>query len=243
MHRAMAVTFVVGLLAAAGCGSSSDSSSSTTTTRSTSTTVAKSTSTGPTTSGPPTTTATSPGVQPDTAVWPFAESTTRYTDPAQAAKGFAVTYLGFVDPVVGEFQQGDSRSGEVAVKASATGPTTTVLVRKLAPDDTWWVLGSHTANLTLQSPAALASIASPVTLSGQSTAFEATVNVEIRQDGALQPLVTGIVMGGSNGEMGPFSKAFPFTKPTAARGAIILKTMSAKDGNIAEASVVRVQFS
>ena len=80
-------------------------------------------------------------------------------------------------------------------------------------------------------------------ISGQSTAFEATVNVEIRQDGTLEPLTTGIVMGGSNGEMGPFSKVIPFTKPTAARGAIILKTMSAKDGNIAEASVVRVQFS
>lgn len=241
MQRAIGATFVIGLLAVAGCGSSSDSSSSSTTAPAT--TVAASTSTGPTTSSATSTSATSPVVQPDTAVWPFVDSTTRYTDPVQAAKGFAVTYLGFVDPVVGEFQQGDNRSGEVTVKAGAMGPTTTVLVRRLAPDDTWWVLGSHTTNLTLQSPAALASISSPVTLSGQSTAFEATVNVEIRQDGTLEPLATGIVMGGSNGEIGPFSKAFPFTKPTAARGAIILKTMSAKDGNIAEASVVRVQFS
>jgi len=182
-------------------------------------------------------------VQPDTAVWPFAASSTRYSDPVKAATGFAVDYLGFVNPVVGAFMQGDSRSGEVAVKASGTGPTTTVIVRQLGPGQTWWVLGASSPNLDLQSPAVLASIVSPVTLSGRSTAFEATVNIEIRQDGTTTPLATDIVMGGANGQMGPFSKSVSFVKPTATRGAVILKTLSAKDGNIAEASVIRVQLS
>jgi hypothetical protein len=161
----------------------------------------------------------------------------------EAAKGFAVTYLGFVNPVVGAYIGGDSRSGEVPIRANNSGPETTVMVRKLAPDDTWWVLGASTPNLQLQSPAWNASLASPVTLSGQSTAFEATVNVEIRQDDALNPLAKAIVMGGSNGQMGPFSKAVAFGTPTAPRGAIVLKTFSSKDGNVVEASVVRVRFS
>ena len=179
----------------------------------------------------------------DTAVWPFVTGSTRYRDPVQAAKGFAGKYLGFSDAVVGAFMQGDSRSGEVVIRPSRTGPKTTVLVRKLAPEETWWVLGATTANLQLQSPTWNASIASPVRLSGQSTAFEATVNVEIRQDGTLIPLARTIVMGGSMGQIGPFSKAVSFSQPTAQRGAIILKTLSPKDGSIAEAAVLRIQFT
>ncbi|MGZ3290051.1 MAG: Gmad2 immunoglobulin-like domain-containing protein [Xanthobacteraceae bacterium] len=117
------------------------------------------------------------------------------------------------------------------------------MVRKLTPDETWWVLGATTANLQLQSPKWNASIASPVRLSGQSTAFEATVNVQIRQDGTLIPLASSVVMGGSMGQMGPFSKAVSFSKPTAKGGALILKTLSVKDGNIVEATVLRIQFS
>ena len=88
-------------------------------------------------------------VDTSTAVWPFASSATRYSDPVSAARGFAADYAGFPDPVVGEFRQGDARSGEVPVQAKATGPITTVLVRELG--DSWWVLGSvdpeHPADL------------------------------------------------------------------------------------------------
>lgn len=176
-------------------------------------------------------------------MWPFVTDSTRYRDPVGAARGFAVRYLGFVDPVVGAFMQGDSRSGEVVIRPSRTGPETTVIIRKLAPDETWWVLGASTANLRLRSPAWNAPIASPVALSGASTAFEGTVNVEIRQDGTLTPLASSIVIGGSMGQIGPFSKAVSFPAPLAKRGAVVLKTLSAKDGSIAEASVVRIRFS
>jgi len=181
-------------------------------------------------------------VQPPTAVWPFASERTRYSDPVSVARSFAITFLGFVDPVVGAFEQGDGRSGEVPVQATPTGPITTVIVRMLA-DNTWWVLGASTPNLQLQTPKTLDIISSPETLSGQSTAFEATVNVQIRQDGVLAPIKETIVMGGSNGVMGSFSSTVDFNKPTAKAGAIVLKTVSAKDGNLLEASVVRVTFS
>ena len=129
------------------------------------------------------------------------------------------------------------------MQSSSGGPVTTVLVRILTPHDTWWVLGASTPNLQLQTPKTLETISSPVTISGKSTAFEATVNVQIRQDGELTPLKETIVMGGSNDVLGPFSSTVEYSTPAATAGAIVLKTVSAKDGNTSEASVIRVNFS
>jgi hypothetical protein len=192
----------------------------------------------------PTTVTTLPATPPDTstAVWPYASSGTRYTDPVAAARGFAVDFVGFVNPVVGEFQAGDSRSGEVEIRPDATGPVTTVLVRQLSGSDTWWVLGAVTANIQVEQPTALAVIVSPVLLTGTSTAFEANVTVEVREDGNRTPLGQGFVMGGSMGEMGPFEGTMAFATPTAQYGAIVLYTVSMADGHVWEASVLRVQF-
>jgi hypothetical protein len=180
-------------------------------------------------------------VDTSTAVWPFASSATRYSDPVSAARGFATDYVGFTNPVVGAFRQGDSRSGEVPVQAKATGPVTTVLVRQLG--DSWWVLGASTPNIQLSSPAALTAISSPVRLQGTSTAFEATVNTQVRQDAGTEPLGTGTVMGGANGQMSPFDGTLAFSRPTTASGAVTLLTRSAEDGSVAEATVVRVKFA
>lgn len=212
-------------------------SQQTATTSTTATTAGSTTSTVP----PTTVTPTTQPVDTSTAVWPFATSTTRYSDPVSAARGFAVEYVGFTDPVVGEFRQGDARSGEVPVQAKATGPVTTVLVRQLG--DSWWVLGATTPNIQLTSPAASATISSPVRLQGTSTAFEATVNAEVRADGTTQPVGTGIVMGGANGELGPFDGTITFTRPSTSAGALVLFTRSAEDGSITEATVVRIAFA
>jgi Immunoglobulin-like domain of bacterial spore germination len=207
--------------------------------------VTRDTGTSTDTAGPSTTTTTlTPTTSPvdtSTAVWPFASSTTRASDPVAAARAFATEYVGFTKPVVGEFRQGDARSGEVPVQAKATGPITTVLVRRLG--DSWWVLGASTPNIQLSSPAALTAISSPVRLQGASTAFEATVNTEVRQDGSTQPLGTGIVMGGANGQMGSFDGTLAFERPSVASGAVLLLTRSAENGNVAEATVVGVKFS
>ncbi len=180
--------------------------------------------------------------QPDDAIWPFAESTTRYSQPEAAAAGFAVDYLGFVSPVMGAFAAGDTRSGEVTVQPTPSGPVTTVAVRQLTDDDTWWVLAATTPNLQLEGPAPDSSITPPVTISGQSTAFEGTVTVEVREDGTVTPIGSDFVTGGANGELGPFSKAIPFTPATATSGAIVLKTFGGENGVVWESSVVRVRF-
>lgn len=222
-----------------GCGKSADEGATTTSkaddTNSPSTSTTSTPATSPSTA--PATTA-----QPDEAVWPFASTTTRYDDPVDAARGFAVDYLGFVDPVTGEFQQGDSRSGEVAVLPHDLGPVTTVMVRQLGSDDSWWVIGAATNNIRIDTPKALDTVSSPVSVSGQSTAFEATINLEVREDGRTEPLAEGFTNGGSMGEMGPFSTSLTLNEGGAGAGAVIVKTISPKDGNIAEASVVRVKF-
>jgi hypothetical protein len=189
-----------------------------------------------------TTTTAAPALDTSTAVWPVASSSTRYADPVEAARGFATDYVGMLNPVLGEFRQGDSRSGEVDLQSVASGPITTVLVRQLA-DNNWWVLGSATANIQVTAPSALAVVSSPASLAGTSTAFEATVNVEIREDGNGQALGTGIVMGGSNGQLGPFQSTLTFSAPAQARGSVIFFTRSAEDGSIVEASVLRIAFA
>lgn len=220
------------VLTIAACGS--DGSSPSTLARTTVTTNEVTTTTPPPSLGSQ--------VQSETAVWPFADRAQRFDDPVAAARSFAVDYLGFVDPVLSPFQSGDSRSGEVPIRPRSDGPVTTVFVRQLGPDDNWWVLGSMSPSLLLSAPEVLSVISSPVPLAGQSTAFEATITVEIRQDGTTDPLGSTFTMGGSMGEMGPFSTTVAFDAPTAAGGAVVLETRSAEDGSLWEASVVRVAF-
>jgi hypothetical protein len=195
-------------------------------------------STAPTTA----TTAVPAPADASTAVFPYASSAVRYDDPVDAARGFAVDFVGFTDPVVGEFMQGDARSGEVEVRPMADGPATTVFVRQLGPDDTWWVLGSATANITTDAPGPGDAISSPVAVSGNAVAFEGTVNVEIRQDGARQPIGTGFVTGGGDIPR-PFSGEIEFSAPTAQYGAIVFLTRSEEDGRVWEAAVLRVSFA
>ncbi len=174
-------------------------------------------------------------------MWPTTASSTRYQSPGEAAQGFAIDYLHMVNPVISQFRQGDARSGEVPVRPSATGPVTTVLVRKLAPDNSWWVLGAGTAAINLTGPVWNASISSPVVLKGTSMAFEGTVQTQVREDDNTKPLGEGFVTGGS-AAMGPFDGTLAFTKPTAKYGAVVLETISAENGTVMEAMVVRVQF-
>jgi hypothetical protein len=147
-----------------------------------------------------------------------------------------------VNPLVGAFAQGDARSGEVSIRATSTGPRTTVLVRQLDTDGSWWILGSTTPNIQVSVPVPRAQVSSPVTLRGRSTAFEATVNVSIREDDHPTALAESFVMGGANGTLGPFDTAMNFTHPTSPNGAIVFYTVSSESGHVTEATVIRVRY-
>jgi len=196
----------------------------------------------PTTSAAVTTTTTEVA-QPATAMWPFARTPLRFSDPVTAASSFAVSYLGFSAPVVGQFQQGDSRSGEVPVRSSATGAITTVLVRQLTDDDSWWVLGAATANIQITMPSLLTDLHSPATLRGVSTAFEAQVNVELRGDQSLAAIGTSNVMGGSMGQLESFEGEITFANPSSRYGTLLMRTYSAKDGSVLEAAALRIMYA
>jgi hypothetical protein len=143
--------------------------------------------------------------------------------------------------MVGEFMQGDARSGEVEIRPGATGPATTVFVRRLE-DANWWVLGSATGSIRLDAPAAGEAVATPVTLSGAANAFEGHVSVTIVEDDSARPIATGYVTG-AMGEMGPFRSDVGFTRaPTSEFGAILLTTVGMEDGRLWEAAVIRIQF-
>lgn len=234
---AIAALSVAGLLLA-GCGSSDSTSAST----STSTPGSESTTT---TSARPSTTSssssTTPTAETAVAVFPNPAGSLRFDDPVDAAAAFATDYVGFVSPEIGDLREVDASTGEVDVRPSGDGPVTVVSVREL--DDSWWVLGSATANIVVSEPAPLAAVTSPLALAGTSTAFEATVDVRVREDGSTMPIGEGFVMGGANGVMGPFTGSVTFDAASVDAGAVLFTTSSMESGDIWEATVVRVTFS
>lgn len=209
---------------------STTSTSLTTSTAETTTTTAPSTSTTPTTSP-----------APATAVWPWADSGVRYTDPVEAAIGFATDYVGYENPLAGEFMQGDSRSGEVEIRAQEDGPPTVVLVRQLTADDTWWILGSVNESVVIDEPAALATIGSPVVVSGRGRAVEGVAEVQLRSDGRVAPLGRVDVVLGANDTLLPFETSISWPGASADGGAILVIARTA-DGDVWEASVLRVML-
>ena len=234
MEQRHVVTGVVLVLSVAVVACGSNTSSPSTSAASTSTSAP-----APTIAAPTSTTA--PAASTWAAVWPTTASTTRYRTPEAAAQGFATAYLHMTNPVINGFRQGDARSGEVPVQPSAAGPSTTVLVRQLGPDNSWWVLGAGTASINLSAPAWNAKITSPVTLNGTSVAYEGTVQTQVRQDDTTKPLGEGYVTGGSTAT-GPFEGTLAFTKPTTRYGALVLYTTSAENGAVLAASVIRVEL-
>ena len=195
------------------------------------------------TPAPSPTVTTAPPVLADTAtaVWPVRSSDVRYDDPVRAARGFAVDFVGFNSPVVGAFQQGDSRSGEVATRPTANGPVTTVFVRQLG-DGNWWVLGAATEQIRLDAPATGELVSSPMHLTGAAQTFEGHVTVTLREDDIAAPLASGYVTGRMD-EMGPFQGDLTFARnPVQRYGALLLTTESAQNGELWQASVIRVQL-
>ena len=200
------------------------------------------TSTVVTTTSVNTTSTTATAATTRTAVWPTAGSSVRYQEPRLAAIGFATDFLHMTQPTAGPFAQGDSRSGEVSIRPYASGPVTTVLVRQVASDSSWWVLGSATDAVVMRTPTTLSLVASPLAIGGTSTAYEAVVNISLRQDDSATPLFDGAVMGGSMGTMGPYTKVLNFSNPRSPFGSLTLYTVSAKDGSVTAASVIRLRF-
>jgi hypothetical protein len=145
------------------------------------------------------------------------------------------------DPIVGEYREGDSRSGEVSVRPTADGPETIVLVRQVGSTVSWSVLNAVTESIDVTDPSNGELVSSPVAVAGRALAFEGHVNVEVRADGSTGAIGAGFVTGGGD-VMRDFSASIPFETPGSRYGAIVFTTRSAEDGRVMEATTVRVAF-
>ncbi len=228
------VAVVVGALALAddddpvATDSTSTTADETTTTESTTTTEAT------------TTTTVFEGVDPDLPVFPDPGTSQRFDDPVAVATAFVSDFLGFTSPIVGEFAQGDSRSGEVEVRPFVEGAPTVVLVRQLE-DDTWFVIGATTDSIRLATPATGDTIASPQALTGAAYAFEGTVNVRLYVDGTQEPIAETFVTGRGDGVLGDFDGELEFTDTTGAtHGVLVLTSEGGEDAAPIAAQVIRV---
>jgi len=159
--RTLAPALAVVALLAGGCGSDNETGSTTTTTESTTTT-------------------TEPAGLQQPAIWPAADVV--FTTPEAAAEDF-VTQVLRVPPALGEFQQGDARSGEIELLSPDEGGSPPVvrsvlLLRQLGPDDGWFVLAAANDNASITTPEAGATVAAgPLTVQGVARGFEGNVNV------------------------------------------------------------------
>jgi hypothetical protein len=169
MHTSRTFLAVIAAVAlGVSCGGVDTGSVDSTTTTTAVTTTPDTTSTVTTTTG---------GVvlaQP--AIWPEADVV--FATPEEAAADFVRTVLG-VEPLLGEYMGGDSRSGEIEVFSPAeTTPVSRGLLdlRILAPNDGWFVIGAANPNATISSPEVYTEVpAGPLTVEGVARGHEGTV--------------------------------------------------------------------
>jgi hypothetical protein len=139
-----------------------------------------------------------PGLE-QPAIWPAADVV--FATPEEAAQDFVSRVLG-VSPVLGEFRQGDARSGEIEVLfLGELGDRRIVqsllLLRQLGPDDGWFVLAAVNDNVSIASPQSASTVpAGPLTVEGQGRGFERTVIVTALYPSDPEPLAQEITMGG-----------------------------------------------
>ena len=220
-------------LLAAACGSSHGGSVAKTT-RATTTSIGH-----PSTSTSPAPTSTSTATRPSLAVFP-APGNAGLASPDAAARAFGADYLSFPTPTLGAVVSTGADTAIVPVRSNPTAPITSVALKRVGAE--WWVMGSVAPDLIVSSPTGGATVSSPLAISGRSTAYEAVINLEIRAADGTTSLAKGTAMGGSMGTMAPFATSLAFSSPPAPTGALVVTTISAKDGSVLEATVVALSF-
>ena len=185
-----------------------------------------------TTEATTTTTAFTPLVDRFGVAFPDPTTSQSYESPDAVARAYATDVLGFTELEVGEFRQGDARSGEVPVTDRPGGPETTVLVRQME-DQAWYVLGSTNADIEVQEPTAGADLTSPFTTRGTALAFEGQVDVVVLAQGGSEPLGEGFVTGSGSPPAGPFEGEITFDPPgEETPGVLVYRSLSAEDGHV-----------
>ncbi len=130
-------------------------------------------------------------------IWPAAEVV--FATPQEAAADFVLTVLG-VAPVLGDYQGGDARSGEIEVFSPGEAAPVSrglLLLRKLGPADSWYVIGAVNPNATISTPETNAEVAAgPLTVAGVARGFEATVVVSAFLAGDAHAVLDQVITNG-----------------------------------------------
>jgi hypothetical protein len=162
-----------------------------------------------TTSSPVSSTTTTPeGRLEQPAVWPAADVV--FDTPEAAASDFVAKALG-VDPVLGEFQAGDARSGEIQVFSPGEGggariERSVLALRQLGPDDGWFVLAAVNEHTSIATPSSGDEVAAEsVTVTGEARGFEGNVVVSAFAAGTAEQLGQAVTQGGSFEASEPYS--------------------------------------
>jgi len=222
---------LVGLVALtvvlAGCGSDDPGSATTTT------------------SGDTTTTTAPPGLE-QPAIWPAADVV--FTTPEAAAEDFVTNVLD-VPPALGEFKQGDSRSGEIDVLSLGEGSNaqavvrSTLLLRQLGADDGWFIIGAVNEHETITSPASLAEVAAgPLEVTGAGRGFEANlvVTATVAGDEGAE-LDRAVTMGGSAEASEPYTVTLDLSDaPTGSTVMLLLRGGTGLETDPGEFSAIPV---
>ena len=181
---------------------------------------------------------------PDDALWPPPGSPSSFSTPQRAADDFARRFLGMATPQVipGRVTVGGDEALVELRPFQNGGPTTLLLLRRVGARG-WVVVGCSAERIEVSQPAGGAKVASPLTVRGRAQAFEGTVEVEVRGDGAIAPLGTSFGTGGGT-EVLPFEATVTFTRPPVPRGTLVVSEPRADDDSQgpAAATVVRITF-
>lgn len=136
------------------------------------------------------------------AVWPASDVV--FETPQEAAADFISTAFG-VEPLLGDFREGDSRSGEIEVLSpgddddpSTVSPTgVMLLLRRLGSDDGWFVMAAVSDGVSITSPESTAEVAAgPLPIEGLARGHERNVVVSAFVAGAAQALDDDFTMAG-----------------------------------------------
>jgi hypothetical protein len=172
---------------------------------------------------------------------------------SRAAKAAAVAFmrdLGLRDPVAAAYRKTGAATAEVGVHPRSGEELkldrVTTLVQLHRYTNGWLATGAKAVNtIEVDQPLPFSRIASPVTVSGQSVAYEGTVTVTVTEDrrGADRVLGRSFVNGGAT-ELAPFSGSIRFSTPTPGidAGWVTFSGDTGADSGIFSATVVRIRF-
>jgi Immunoglobulin-like domain of bacterial spore germination len=207
----------------------------------------------PSTTNPPgssstTVTPPAPSIDVDQVLWPNPAGELA-ADPVGAVRGFLSGPLGIPDPPLSQFRETEPGVGEVNVFARGEAGQTldrvasTVTVRRLDGEH-WFVTAAASGDVEIRTPERLATVSSPLDVSGRVRGYEGTVNVWMldRFGGDRVDSDPAVGTGGSQ-ELEPFSTEVSFVAHGTQRGALYAETDRGASNGIPSFTAFPVRFS